>query len=157
VLLDFKDTELLDEAIVYKTESQSEPGLWHYTVLTRGGQLQCSCKGWQYTEGCKHTKGFRLDSRGKAILEKWNTLSHNQAYVLTILAKGTATASEHKVWWPLSYNQVRNLLRRLRAAGLVEVTGYRRSAHIYSITEKGRQAIQAHQQLPHQYGAPVWE
>jgi hypothetical protein len=149
--------QFLEEAIVYTTESESSPGQLHYTMLLRDGQLICSCKGWQYTGGCKHTKAFALDAKGNAVLDRWLGLTHNQAFVLNVLTKGSATAKD-QVWWPLRHDQVRGLLRRLRQAGYVEVTGYRRSAHVYSITDGGMAVLQAHQQIRHpQEGEPpVW-
>jgi hypothetical protein len=146
-------TIFLDEAVVYTTESESSPGQLHYTMLLRDGQLICSCKGWQYTGGCKHTKSFKLDGKGIAVLQQWGGLTPNQVFVLTVLSKGSATAKD-QVWWPFNTNQVRGLLRRLRIAGLVEVTGYRRSAHIYAITDEGRAAIRPHRP---QGEPPVWE
>ena len=150
-------TDFLDEAIVCKTESESDPGQFHYTMLLRGGGLECSCSGWRYRGECKHTKTFALNGKGKAVLHSWSSLSTNQVFVLTILARDTATTRD-PVWWPLTYNQVRNVLRRLRAAGYVETTGFRRSAHVYSITKKGLEAIRAHQQAVAPLGGdpPVW-
>jgi hypothetical protein len=156
--VDLGDTQFLDKAIVYKTESVSSPGQFHYTMLLGDGEIECSCKGWQYTRGCKHLKAFHLDNKGKAVLEKWSGLTHNQAFVLTILSRSSAS-SRDPVWWPLNVNQVRGLLRRLRTAGLVEITDFRRSSHVYSITEMGRRTVQVHQQgQAHDQGQPpAWE
>jgi hypothetical protein len=145
----------IGEALVYGTESESEAGITHYTFRTGSGELVCSCRGWQFRRECKHTRAFVLEPEALRVLQRWAGLTPNQVFVLTQLTKGTATARD-PVWWPLRYDQVRGILRRLRIAGYVEIGGYRRSAHVYRITETGHSALQAVQPTTTE-GAPTWQ
>jgi hypothetical protein len=137
-------TEFIDEAIVYRTESKSEPGYYHYTLRFRNGDIVCSCKGFQYGEKCWHMDRFEMDGNGYRILQGWEgPTTRNQALVLGVLSKHPATARD-KDFWPLNYNQVRGLLTRLRAREFVTQTGFSHSSHIYSITPQGMEALRAY-------------
>jgi hypothetical protein len=48
------NTTVLGEAIVWRSESDTRPGLFHYTFKLRHGGMVCSCEGWQYNAFCKH-------------------------------------------------------------------------------------------------------
>lgn len=41
---------------VWAVESQSEPDTFHLCIRLRGGKWVCSCKGFRYTNGCRHVK-----------------------------------------------------------------------------------------------------
>ena len=158
--LDFGTREFLGEAVVYQTESASDPGLFHYTLRLRSGDIVCTCPGWRYTQNCKHVKDFSLDSRGSAILNDWTPLSNNQAHVLTVLATWGPRAARDTEFWPLNYNQVRGITRRLRLQGLVDTAGFRHSAYVWVITDNGRDALRAHNASifpPAPQGGPSWQ
>lgn len=44
---------LIGTAHVYAVESNSEEGLIYYVMEIKGDWL-CTCKGWRFTDGCKH-------------------------------------------------------------------------------------------------------
>jgi DNA-binding PadR family transcriptional regulator len=72
-------------------------------------------------------------------------LTPNQAFILAGLARNGSATARSEIWWPLTYNQVRGLLHRLRLQGLVNQAGFKHSAHIYTITPEGREALRAYE------------
>ena len=71
--LNLNPSTLLGEAIVYRTESDSRPGLFHYTVKLRHGGIVCSCEGWQNHGICKHVQKLPLDNQAALdIMSDWH-------------------------------------------------------------------------------------
>lgn len=60
--VNFAAGAILGEAIVMRTESESRPGLFHYTFKLRRAGIICTCEAWQYRASCKHALNMPLDS-----------------------------------------------------------------------------------------------
>ena len=61
----------LGEAIVFRSESESRPGLYHYTFKLRRGGVICTCEGWQFQGHCKHVVDLPLDEAAQDIMKQW--------------------------------------------------------------------------------------
>jgi hypothetical protein len=72
--IDFTSS-FLGEAIVWRTESTSRPGMFHYTMRLRLGGFICSCESWQYRGTCKHTEEVPKEVLDKvlAVVSGWRT------------------------------------------------------------------------------------
>jgi len=64
------DATFLGEAIVYRVESTTRPGLFHYTFKLRNGGVVCTCEGWQFQGHCKHVVSLNLEA-AQDILKHW--------------------------------------------------------------------------------------
>jgi hypothetical protein len=64
-------SNFLGEAIVWRTESQSRPGMFHYTSKLRAGGIVCSCEGWQYNGYCKHMENLPAE-KVEAAMKAWH-------------------------------------------------------------------------------------
>ena len=63
--------KFVGEAIVFRSESESRPGLAHFTAKLRGGGVICSCEGYQFRGTCKHATSIPLDDEAQKILTSW--------------------------------------------------------------------------------------
>lgn len=62
----------LGEAIVYRSESESRLGMFHFTFKLRYGGIVCTCEGWQFQGHCKHATNLQLDSpEAQRIQRRW--------------------------------------------------------------------------------------
>lgn len=41
---------------IWAVESQSEPDTFHFCIRLRGNTWVCSCKGFRFTDNCRHVK-----------------------------------------------------------------------------------------------------
>lgn len=71
--LDFSNKpRFVDEAIVFRSESESRPGLFHMTFKLRNGGIVCTCEGWSFRGSCKHAMNVPLDSdEAQLIQRRW--------------------------------------------------------------------------------------
>jgi hypothetical protein len=67
-----KKPELIGEAMVWFTPSESESGIMHYTIKYKDYGIVCSCKGWQFRQTCKHTEALDIDDQEvRDIMQRW--------------------------------------------------------------------------------------
>jgi hypothetical protein len=68
--LDLDPSEYLGEAAVFRFESESRPGMQHYTIKLKTGGIVCSCEGWQAHGHCKHLELVPAEKMVE-VLQKW--------------------------------------------------------------------------------------
>jgi len=78
--VNFAAGAILGEAIVMRTESESRPGLFHYTFKLRRAGIICTCEAWQYRASCKHALNMPLDSPEALKIEaQWRKQDREEA------------------------------------------------------------------------------
>jgi hypothetical protein len=71
--INFNSAQLLGEGIVFRWESESRPGTFHFTFKLRHGGVVCTCEGWQFRGYCKHVMNVPLDTGSVTdIMREWN-------------------------------------------------------------------------------------
>jgi hypothetical protein len=68
--VNFTPTQMVDQAIVFRTPSETRQGVMHYTFKLRHGGIVCTCEGWQFRGTCKHATNLDLSECGE-ILAEW--------------------------------------------------------------------------------------
>jgi len=58
---------------VYRTESLTRPGRYHYTMKLRDGGIICTCEGWQYNGYCKHIEDVPILETAADVIRRWRT------------------------------------------------------------------------------------
>jgi hypothetical protein len=69
------DVKFQDEAIVWRVESESRPGLSHFVIKYRHGGVVCTCEGHQFRGSCKHVIVMEPGPEAMAVLQKWRQAS----------------------------------------------------------------------------------
>lgn len=56
VHVNFVEPRFVGQAVVFRTESSSRPGMFHWTFVFWNDEVQCTCEGFHFRQECKHTK-----------------------------------------------------------------------------------------------------